>query len=57
MFHRFGCRKNLGIRRVGHDFMSKTFCLTVPKKIIEESFRVSFNFVYRKNLLQNSGSS
>ena len=37
--------------------MSKTFCLTVPEKIIEESIRVSFNFVYRKNLLQNSGLS
>ena len=50
MFHSFGYPKILGIREVGHDILSKTFCLTVPKKIGEESFRVLFNFGYRKNL-------
>ena len=29
------------------DFPSELFCLTAPKKIVEESFRVSFNFGYR----------
>ena len=30
--------------------MSNFFCLTRPKKIIEESFRVSFSLDYRKSL-------
>ena len=50
MFHSFGYPKISGIRGVGQDILSKTFCLTVPKKIGEESFRVSFNFGYRKSL-------
>ena len=33
VFHSFGYPKILGIREVGHDILSKTFCLTVPKKI------------------------
>ena len=31
-----------------HDFPLKNFCLTVPKKLVEEPFCVSENFGYRK---------
>ena len=47
-------RKELWIRKLGgvdyHELPSEMFCLTVPKKIVQESFSVSFNFGYRKNL-------
>ena len=31
-----------------HDFLSKSFCLTVPKYFIGEHFSVSEKFFYRK---------
>ena len=31
-----------------HDYPLKKFCLTVPKKLVEEPFCVSENFWYRK---------
>ena len=34
----FGYRKNFCFRGLCHDFPSKTFCLTVPKKIVGEPF-------------------
>ena len=37
----FGYRKDLFIRGVYHDILSKNFCLTVSKKIVQESFSVS----------------
>ena len=33
-----------------HELPSKMFCLTVLKKIVQESFSVSFNFGYRNDL-------
>ena len=37
----FGSGKNLSIRGVCHDILSKKFCLTVSKKTVQESFSVS----------------
>ena len=33
-----------------HELPSEVFCLTVPKKIVQESFSVSFDFGHRNNL-------
>ena len=33
VFLSFGYPKMLGIRGVGHDILSKIFCLTVPEKL------------------------
>ena len=33
-----------------HELPSKMFCLTVLKKIVQESFSVSFDFGHRNNL-------
>ena len=42
MFHLIsGMEKNLCIRGVYLDILSKTFCLTVPKTLVHESFSVS----------------
>ena len=43
------------VQRSCHDFRSKSFCLTVPKSIVGESFCVSENFCYRKNLWIEGG--
>ena len=40
---------------VYQDFLSKTFCLTVPKIFVGEPFFVSQNFWYRKNLWIRGG--
>ena len=37
----FGYRKILCIKGVCYDILSKTFCLTVPKKIVRKSLGVS----------------
>ena len=37
----FEYRKNFSTRGVFHDILSNIFCLTVPKKIVHESFSVS----------------
>ena len=46
-----GFEMKLCIRKLGwveyHELPSQVFCLRVPKKTVEESFRVSFNFGYR----------
>ena len=34
----FGYGKILGFRELDHDFVSKLFCLTVPKSLVEEPF-------------------
>ena len=34
----FGYRKILGFRELCHDFVSKLFCLTLPKKFVEKPF-------------------
>ena len=52
---RFWYRESLMDRRgVGrneyHDFLSKNFCLTVPKNFVGEPFSVSQSFCYRKIL-------
>ena len=57
VFHSFGYPKILGIKGVGHDILSITFCLTVPKKIEEQSFRVSFNFGFGKKFMHKGGIS
>ena len=48
----FRQRKSLWIRGEGEcqDFRSKIFCLTVPKKFVEEPFCVSENLWFRKML-------
>ena len=38
-----------------HDFLSKKFCLTVPKNFVGEPFCVSKNFWYRKILCMRGG--
>ena len=48
MFHFFGYRKMFCIRRVCHDILSKIFCRTEPKKIVEESSSVSLISVIEK---------
>ena len=40
VFHCFQVAKNYCIRGIGHDFFVETFCLAVPKKIVEELFSV-----------------
>ena len=44
----------LWIRKLGwvgyHELPLEVFCLTVPKKIVQESFSVSFDFGHRNNL-------
>ena len=51
-FRKFLVPKNVRDKRGGgyHDFLSKLFCLTVPKNFVEEPFCVSENFWYRKML-------
>ena len=43
-----GNEKFFCMRRGYHDFLSKIFCFTVPKNFVEEPFRVSKKFCYRK---------
>ena len=49
VFQRFEYRKIFCIGRIIIIFV-ESFGVTVPKKIVDESFGVSFNFGYRKNL-------
>ena len=56
-FTNFLVSKKFMDRRVGggreyHDFLSKNFCLTVPKKFVVEPFSVSFIYVSKKLMLQ-----
>ena len=44
----FGYRKLLCIRRVCHDILSKSFCRTVPEKIVQDSFSVQILSVIEK---------
>ena len=43
-FRKFGVPKNVRYKRRGgyHDFLSKLFCLTVPKHSVEEHFCAVF---------------
>ena len=38
-----------------HDFLSKLFCLTVPKNFVGEPFCVSQSFLYRKKFMDKRG--
>ena len=51
-FRKFLVPKNVRDKRGGryHDFLSKLFCLTVPKNFVGEPFCISENFWYRKML-------
>ena len=49
-FINFGYQKVLCTRWVYHDFLSKFFCLTVPKNFIGGLFCISENSWYRKSL-------
>ena len=42
--------KTFCIRGIGHDFLSIFLVSQCRKRIVDESFSVSFNFVYRKSL-------
>ena len=42
-------------RRDYHDFLSKVFCLTVPKNFVGEHFGVSKNFEWWKFFMHQSG--
>ena len=48
----FGYRKILCFRGLCHDFLSKIFCLTVPKIFVGESFGVSLLRVSKNFMLQ-----
>ena len=49
-----GIEENYGYESWGwveyHELPSEVFCLTVPKKIVQESFSVSFDFGHQNNL-------
>ena len=47
-FTDFGYRKTFCIGGVSHDFLSKFYCLTLPKNFAREPFCVSNIFLYRK---------
>ena len=49
-FTDFGYGTNLYIGEVRHDFLSNSFCLTVPKDFAGEPFCVSENIRYRRKL-------
>ena len=56
-FTKFLVLKNVRDERGGeyHDFLSKLFCFTVPKHVVEEPFCVSESFGYRKILCLRRG--
>ena len=43
LFHYFRVSRNFKDKRGYKDFLPNFFCLTVPKKFVEESFTVSLN--------------
>ena len=52
----FGYQKTLYLRRLCHDFLSKNFCLTVPKHFVEELFCAVFQKIYGRGEVSSFSS-